>query len=57
LGQVLGTLFNVHSPQANANGARGDDDDSVAIFPQLVGRVHNEGQYGQQGLMGIFIDD
>jgi hypothetical protein len=57
LGKMLGPLLYVHPPQADANGARRDDDDLVAILPQLHGRLNYRRQDGEEGLMALFVDN
>jgi len=55
LRKMLGSLLDVHPPQADANGARRDDDDLVAILPQLHGRLYYRCQDGEEGLMALFV--
>ena len=57
LRQVLWPPVDVHPAQADANGARRDDDDLVAILPQLHRRFHYRRQDGEEGLVGLFVDD
>lgn len=57
LGEVLGLLVDVHATQTDANGTRRDNDDAVARLLQLDGRVDNEGEDWQEGLMGFFVDN
>lgn len=54
---MLWPLVDTHAAETDADGPRGDDDDPVAIFPQLDGRVNDEGQGGQQRLMRLLVDD
>lgn len=54
---MFGFFLNIHSPQANADGARGDNDDPMAMFPELDRRVHDQGQDGQKGLMSLFVNN
>ncbi len=57
LGEMLWSLLDVHPPQANADGARRDDDDLVAIFPQLHGGLDDGREDGKERLMALFVDD
>lgn len=57
LGNMFWTLLPLHAPHADANGAGRNDDDAVAIFPQLVGSLNYEGQVGKERLVGLFIYD
>jgi len=54
---MLRPLLNIHPPQPDADGARRDDDDLVAILPQLHSRFHYRRQDGEEGLMTLFVDD
>lgn len=57
LGEVFGAFLLVHAAQADADGARGDDDDAVAIFAELVGGFCYEGEVGQQWLVCLLVHD
>lgn len=57
LGEVLGALLLVHAAQADADGARGDDDDAVAILAQLVGGLGYEREVGEVRLVRLLVDD
>lgn len=48
-------LVPLHAPQAHADGAGRDNDDSVAIFPEFVGSLNYEGQVGEEGLVSLLI--
>lgn len=56
LGEVLGPPVLVHAAQADADGARGDEDDTVAIFAQGMGGLDDEREVGEEGLVGFFVD-
>jgi hypothetical protein len=38
---MLGALLDIHASETNTDGARGNNDDPVAIFAKLHGRVDN----------------
>ena len=57
LWEVFRPSFKVHSAEANANGARGDEDNAVAIFVQLHSGLDNDGQDGQQRLVRLLVDN
>jgi hypothetical protein len=56
-GDMLWPLLDIHPPQPDADGARRDDDDLVAILPQPHCRFHYRRQDGEEGLMRLFVDD
>lgn len=43
---MLWSPLDVHAAETDANGAGRDDDDLVAIFPQLDGSLYDEGEDG-----------
>ncbi len=43
LSEVFRPLGHIHPLQANTNGARGDDDDSVSISPQFDRGFNDQG--------------
>lgn len=55
LSHMFWPLLPLHAPHADANGARRDDDDSVAIFPEPVGSLDYEGQVGEEWLVSLLI--
>lgn len=57
LGEMLGPLVDIHAAQANADGAGRDNDNFVAIFPQLHCRLYYGRQDGQKRLVGLLIDN
>lgn len=56
LGNMFWPLVLLHAPQADANGAGRDNDDSVAIFLEFVGSLDYEGQVGEEGLVSLLIN-
>lgn len=54
---MLGTLVDLHSLETNANGSRGDNDNSVAILSQLESSVYNQSEDWQEGFMSLLIYD
>jgi hypothetical protein len=54
---VLGPLVPVHPSQSHPNGSGGYDDHSVSIFAKLHGGLDNDRQDGEQGLMGVFVNN
>lgn len=56
LGKMFRPLVLLHAPQADANGAGRDNDDSVAIFLEFVGSLDYEGQVGEEGLVSLLIN-
>lgn len=53
---MLRSSLHVHLPQGHPDGARGADDDSVAIMAQTDCSLDDGGQGGQQGLVGLLVD-
>ena len=54
-GEVLGTFLHIHPPQANTNGTGRDNNDLVAILPELDCSRNDHGEDRQQRLMGLFV--
>lgn len=54
---MLGPVIDVHTAQSNANGTRGDDDNSVAIFLELGSRVDNECENWKKRFMCCLVDN
>ena len=50
------SFLHVHPPQSHANGARRDNDDSVAVIPKSYGILDNQGKDGQKRLMSDLVD-
>lgn len=57
LWEVFWTSFEVHLFESHADGAGGDDDDSVAILAQGNGGFDEECEDGEEGLVCLFVDD
>lgn len=55
LSEVLGATLNVHAAETNSDGARGDNDDTVAFLPELDCRIDDQRQNGQKRLMSLFV--
>lgn len=55
LGKVLGPALDVHASETNTDGARRDDDDTVALLSELDCRVDDQRQNGQKRLMSLFV--
>ncbi len=45
----------VHSPQAHADGTRGDDDHLVPFFAQLYCHLNYKSENGQAGFMALLV--
>lgn len=56
-GKVFWTTRQIHAPQAHANGARGDDDYMVTGSGQAARCLDDEGEDGEEGLVGLFVDN
>jgi hypothetical protein len=54
---MLWSLVDIHTPETNADSARGYDDDLVTLLPQLDSRLHNQGEDGEERLMALFVDN
>lgn len=54
---MLGTLCYIHASKTDSNGTRGDNDHSMAIFPQFDRRVDNQGEDWKKRFMSVFVDN
>jgi hypothetical protein len=54
---MFGSLGQIHSPQPNGNCAGRDDDHSMAIVAELDCSLDNQGKDGENGLVGLLIDN
>lgn len=57
LWQKFRSLGQIHAPEPNGNGTGRDDDHSVAIVAELDCRLDNQGKDGENGLVGLLIDN
>lgn len=55
LGEMLGPPVLLHAAQADADGARGHEDDAVAIFAQGVGGLDDQREVGEERLVGLLV--
>jgi hypothetical protein len=56
LGEVFWSSGQVHAPQSYANGARGYDDDAMAVGTQLACCFDDECEDREERLMCLFVD-
>lgn len=55
LSEVLGAALNIHATETNANGTRGDNDDTVALLSELDCGIDDQRQNGKKRLMSGFV--
>lgn len=54
---MLRSSREVHALQSHPNSARGDNDHLVTIFAESDSSLDNQGEDGQEWLMGFLVDD
>lgn len=54
---MLRSLFLVHATESHANGTRGDNDNPVALSPQVDCRANNESYDWEERVIALLVEN